>query len=216
MLRLIGMTALATATVLSAQAQPTAADLAQKIQQHYERVTTFTAKFTQEQQSKFLPQQQVWSGTVKVRKPNMMWWTYDKPEKKHWIIDGVAVWDYDVAGKIVIRSALPKGSDAISPLLFLSGRGNLTRDFTSALPASQPAGEWHLELTPIPAKAADADFRSLTLIVARESLALKGLKSIDKDGTIKTFGFTELRENATLTPTDFVFTPPKGVYIDHR
>ena len=191
---------------------PTAVDLAQRLQARYQTITSFTANFTTEFQTKLLPQVDRSSGTVKVLKPNRMWWKYEKPEKQDWVADGTVLWDYDATNRIVFRSEIPPATQQSTPLLFLAGRGDLVRDFTPSLAPNSPAGEWHLELRP---KAGNADFQTLTLMVTRDDLRLVGMKIVDAKGT-NTHRFTDLRENVKLTPADFAFKPPAGVRVEHR
>ena len=108
------------------------------------------------------------------------------------------------------RSAMPAGDDASTALLFLAGRGNLTRDFTASLPADQPAGEWRLTLRP---RASQADFETLTLEVDRTSLTFRGLVVVDAQGGTSAFRFTNMRENRGLPDSDFVFSIPRGVEV---
>jgi len=191
------------------QAPPSAADLARRIQAHYDTVHDFTADFTQSQTSGVLPQASVERGTVKIKKQNRMRWIYAAPEKKEFVADGSRIYSYFPADKYVMISPLPGPEDASTPLLFLSGRGSLVADFTSRLAPDQPDGEWHLSLVP----KTRQDFTSLTLAVDRTSLALRGLTVHDDQGGVSTFRFTDLRENRHLADREFSFTIPKGVEI---
>ncbi len=112
--------------------------------------------------------------------------------------------------KYVTVAPLPKGDDPSAGLLFLAGRGNLTRDFIPSLPTDQPANEWHLDVKP---KAAQAEFSRLTIEVDRRTLQLRGLVVYDNQGGTSTFRFSDMRENQNLSDHDFEFTPPKNVEI---
>lgn len=193
-----------------AQAAPEPGDLAARIQQHYTTVRDFTADFTDTYQSPVQPQRIVEHGKVSVKKPLRMRWLYEGPEKKELVADGTRLWWYVPADKHVDVSKIPAGDDASTGLLFLAGKGDLVRDFQHAMPASQPAGAWRLDLLP---KTHDADFRSLALIVDRDTLKLKGLVRVDADGGTSAFDFSGLRENVGLKDQDFIFVPPKGVDI---
>src|SRR5262249_47405489 len=105
---------------------------------------------------------------------------------------------------------LPTGDQATTGLLFLTGKGDLVRDFRPALPKTTPPGVWQLDLTP---KTAQAEFTSLTIWVDQKTLALRGLTSVDAQEGVSTFTFTNLRENVGLSDNQFVFKAPAGVEI---
>jgi outer membrane lipoprotein-sorting protein len=138
-----------------------------------------------------------------------MRWTHLAPEKKELIADGLQFWDYRPVDKVVLVRALPKEDEASTALLFLAGRGSLTRDFTASLPPSHPEGEWHVNLVP---KARQSDFTSLVVQMDRGSMALRGLVKIDETG-IWTYKFQNLKENVGLADKSFTFSPPAGVEI---
>jgi outer membrane lipoprotein-sorting protein len=53
------------------------------------------------------------------------------------------------------------------------------------------------------------DFKTLTLIVNRATMALEGLVTTDDTGGVTTYGFTNLKENAGLADGEFVFNTSK-------
>jgi outer membrane lipoprotein carrier protein len=201
--------ALVVAAPAARQAPPSADQLGRQLQAHYDQVKDFTAAFTQTFRGVALPQQTTERGTVAVKKPYKMKWTYTAPEKKELVADGIQFWDYRPIDKVVLVQPLPKEGQASTALLFLAGRGNLTRDFTSSMPATQPEPEWHLALVP---KSAQADFTSLVVHVDRKTLALRGLVKTDETGTW-TYRFQNLKENVGLADKMFIFTPPPGIEV---
>lgn len=201
--------ALVVAAPAARQAPPSADQLAKQLQTHYDQVKDFQSDFTQAFRGVALPQQTTERGKVFVKKPYKMRWTYTAPEKKELVADGIQFWDYRPIDKVVLVQPLPKEGQASTALLFLAGRGNLTRDFTSSMPATQPEPEWHLALVP---KSAQADFTSLVVHVDRKTLALRGLVKTDETGTW-TYRFPNLKENVGLADKMFIFTPPPGVEV---
>ncbi|HYN05770.1 MAG TPA: outer membrane lipoprotein carrier protein LolA [Vicinamibacterales bacterium] len=193
----------------AAQTPPAADQLARQLQARYDKVKDFTADFTQTFRGIALPQQTTERGQVKVKKPYRMRWTYTAPERKELIADSLQFWDFRPVDKVVIVRPMPKEGEASTALLFLAGRGNLTRDFAASLPPSHPDGEWHLKLVP---KAPQADFTSLVVQVDRATMALRGLVKTDDTG-VWTYRFLNLKENVGLPDKAFVFTPPAGVEI---
>ena len=207
---LLGLALAALPATLSAQTAPSAADLAARIQAHYNTVRDFTAEFTLAQTSGLLPKAVQERGELKVKKPSRMRWVYQSTDKKQFVSDGTRFYSYFPQDKYVTQSLLPKSDEASTALLFLAGRGDLTRDFVASAPDEQPAGEWRLVLKP---KSKQADFKTLTLDVDRSSLALRGLTVVDEQGGISKFRFINLRENRGLTDREFEFAIPKGVEL---
>lgn len=192
------------------QTPPTASALAARIQARYDTVRDFTADFTQRETNALLPKPVVGRGEVKIKKPGRMRWSYTTGDKSQFVSDGTMFYAYFPQDRYVERWPLPAEGEASTDLLFLAGRGNLTRDFEASLPADQPADEWHLLLKP---RTQQANFETLTLQVDRATLALRGLVATDEQGGTREFRFTNLRENRGLTDRDFEFVMPRGVEV---
>jgi len=208
----IAILALAVSAIAAApQATPTAASLAVRIQAHYDTVRSFTANFTQTYKGGILPQATVDRGVVKVLKPSRFRWEYASGSKQLFVANGVEMKYYNPEDKVGSIDTLPKGDDAPTNLLFLAGRGNLTRDFETVLAAQQPEGLWVLRLTP---KTPQPQYKSLELSVDRTTLELRGLVTTEAQGGVSTFAFTNLRENAKLSDKEFEFAFPKGTQVN--
>ena len=65
---------------------------------------------------------------------------YTTPDAKEFVSDGVKMYSYIPQDKQVYVSSVPQVDQASTPALFLSGKGNLARDFTASA-ADVPAGE---------------------------------------------------------------------------
>ena len=194
----------------ASQAVPSAADLAARIQAHYDTVRDFTADFTHTYRGGALHQTFSERGDVRVKKPGRMYWTYTEPEKKEFVSDGSKIYSYMRADRVVYVTDVPAGDQVSTAILFLAGKGSLIRDFHAAAPAQQPADAWQLDLTP---KTPQSDFTSLSLLVDRKSLILKGLTSVDGQGGTHVFAFAKLRENVGLSDNQFAFKIPRGVEV---
>jgi outer membrane lipoprotein carrier protein len=193
--------------------QPSAGDLARRVQARYESVRDFTASFTQTTKSALLPQTAITTGTVKIRKPGLMRWEYVEPEKQTVGSDGTDLYFYVPADRVVTYSALPKPGEEDTALLFLAGRGNLATDYSTHMPAEQPDGEWHLALTP---RRRLDDYDHVVLMVDRRDLRLRGIEWFERDGGRSTIRFANYRENVGLKAAEFQFTRPRGVELIRR
>jgi outer membrane lipoprotein carrier protein len=193
--------------------QRTAPELAQALQRKYDTIRDFSADFIHTYRGGVLNRQMKESGRLLIKKPGRMRWEYRTPEEKLFVSDGVKVYFYVPQDKQVIVSTVPPDDRATTPALFLAGKGDITRDFTSAFtdrPAGQPEGTQALKL--VPAKA-QPEYEWLILSIDPGTLALRGLVTGDAQGGTSSFSFSNLKENIGLADKSFVFTPPRGVEI---
>lgn len=184
--------------------------MARLLQAHYNTVRDFTADFTHQYRGGVLRQSLTERGRVRIKKPGRMHWSYTSPEKKEFVSDGSKMYSYIPVEKVVYVFDVPTGDEASTAMLFLSGLGDLVRDFRPSLPATQPVGLWRLDLTP---KTAQAEFASLSLVVDPRTLGLRGLVSTDALEGVSSFTFRNLRENVGLPDNQFAFKIPRGVEV---
>ena len=89
-------------------------------------------------------------GTLAIKRPGRLRFTYTKPERKEFVSDGVRLYTHLVADKQVIVSPAPSAEDGDVPAMFLAGRSDLARDYTPSftpLPGAA-AGLLTLKLVP--------------------------------------------------------------------
>ena len=201
------------ALVATAIAVAAASDLAQSLQRKYDTVRDFSADFVHTYQGGVLHKTTTERGHVLVKKPGKMRWEYTSPEKKLYVSDGVKVYSYVPEDKQVIVSSVPRDDESGAAIMFLAGKGNLIRDFTSSVadpPKGSPAGSDALKLVP---KAAQADYEWLLLVVDRQSLGLRSLVTMDEQGGQSSISFVNLKENVNPADKEFTFTIPRGVDV---
>lgn len=194
---------------------PSPDDLARRIQARYDGVRDFSASFEQRYAGGVLRTQSVERGTVQVKKPGRMRWEYVHPERKLFVADGRRFYAYVPADKQVIVSAIAADDTAATPVLFLAGKGNLTRDFsvTSTTVPGAPADSLAVRLVP---KRREPEYDWLALVVDQATLGLRMLVTGDSQGGTSSFTFTGLRENIGLSDTPFAFTIPRGTDVITR
>jgi outer membrane lipoprotein carrier protein len=204
---------LGRALVALAVAATTATDLAQSLQRKYDTIHDFSADFVHTYRGGVLRKQITERGHVLVKKPGKMRWDYTSPEKKLFVSDGVRIYSYVPADKQVEIFAAPKDDQPGTPILFLAGKGNLTRDFTASLadvPAGSPAGSTALKLVP---RTAQPDYDWLLLVVDQQSLGLHALVTMDGQGGQSSISFENLKENIGPADKEFAFSIPRGVDV---
>jgi outer membrane lipoprotein carrier protein len=201
---------LAIAAAPQGQTRPPAAETARQLQQKYDRVKDFTADFTHTYEGSVLKKKSTERGTVQIKKPGKMRWEYTAPEKKTFVADGRMIYSYVPADKQVIRSDMPSEDDATTAVLFLAGKGNITRDFTVSYADPAAEGTVALRLDP---KQKQRDYDWLIVAADRDSLQIRGLTAADQQGGKSTFQFSNYRENTNIPDSVFVFKIPKGTDV---
>ena len=186
--------------------------LVASIQAHWDQVTDLTADFEQSYSGGVLSTSAVERGTLAIRKPGRMRWSYEAPEEKLYVSDGTTLYSYYPLDRQVITAALPPDALAWTPALFLAGKGNLQRDFTVDYDREAQAtpDTWVLRLRPT---SAEADYDWLTLVVERDTLRFRQLIATDAQGGVSTFTFSNLMENQGLSDNLFVFQIPDDVEV---
>lgn len=203
-----------SALLVSATLQPAPSpqDLARDLQRKYEQIQSFSADFEHIYEGGVLRKKVTERGSVVVRKPGLMHWTYTSPEKKEFVSDGKKLYSYIPEDRQVIVSPVPPADEASSPALFLAGKGNIARDFTASaptLPGLAP-DEYALKLVP---NRPQQEYEWLILVVARGTLDLRRLVTTDAQGGTSTFVFSRFRANVKLPDSAFTFKIPRGVEV---
>src|SRR5918998_655822 len=171
MARTVGVLALLTlAAMAGAQDRPPAEELARSLQQRYAKVKDFSADFVHSYRGGALRTQVTERGTVSVKKPGKMRWLYTAPEKKRFVSDGTKIYSYIPQDRQVIVSDVPKDTEAPTAVVFLAGKGDVTRDFTASYGTGGPAGSLPLKLVP---KRAERDYDALVIFLDPATLQIR-------------------------------------------
>lgn len=210
MTRLLLPVLLVIVPAAAGQTRPPAAETARALQQKYDKVKDFSADFAHTYEGGVLKRKSTERGTVVVKKPGRMRWEYTAPEKKTFVSDGRKIYSHVPADKQLIVSSVPADDEATTAVLFLAGKGNLTRDFNVSYVEGGGADTWTLRLDP---KLTQRDYDWLVVEVDRTSLQIRGLTAADQQGGRSTFRFSNYRENTGVADSVFVFKIPKGTDV---
>jgi outer membrane lipoprotein carrier protein len=200
-------------TLSIATGETTPAELAAALQKKYDTIRDFSADFVHAYEGGALRKQITERGHLLIKKPGKMRWDYAAPDQKQFVSDGVKMYSYIPQDKQVIVSNVPPDDEASTPTLFLAGKGNLTRDFVPSIvdvPKGLPPGSRALKLVP---KARQRDYDWLVLVVDPATLDLRGLETVDAQGGVSTFSFSNLKVNTNPADKEFAFKIPRGVDV---
>jgi len=183
-------------------------DALAKLQSRYEATKTLQADFQQTVESPTLAAPLKTSGKVAFEKPNKMRWDYDAPDKQTIVGDGSTLWVYQPDMNQVIKAPLGEAFQASTPLTFLSGLGNVDRDFDASLD-KETKDAWVLKLVP----KQDKGLGTLGLTVRKDDASIEEARITDAVGTTTRIVFVHEKRNADIDADRFAFTPPAGVDV---
>jgi outer membrane lipoprotein carrier protein len=192
-----------TVPLAHAQSDPT---LVHRVDDHYNHLRTLRAHYSEHYTGMGLDRTE--SGTLTLKKPGLMRWSYDSPHGKVFVLDGKFAWFYTPGDAQVSRTPAKQLDDLRSPLRFLLGHTQLTKELDQITTA--PAGP-DFKITGVP-KGMAGRVHQLTLIVTPTGI-IRNMKIEETEGATTDFSFTAIEENAPVAPSDFVFTPPPGIAI---
>jgi len=199
------LSALFLCGTLHAFAQPNTI-LIHRVDDHYNHLRTLRAHYTERYTGMGLDRTE--SGTLLLKKPGLMRWSYDSPPGKLFVLDGHFAWFYTPGDTQVSRAPAKQLDDLRSPLRFLLGHTQLAKELDQLTTA--PDGV-NFRITGVP-KGMAQRVRLLTLIVTPAG-AIQGMKLEETDGAVTEFTFSNMEEDLPINPSNFTFTPPAGVTI---
>jgi outer membrane lipoprotein carrier protein len=176
------------------------------VDDHYNHLRTLRAHYAEHYTGMGLDRTE--TGTLLLKKPGLMRWSYDQPPGKLFVLDGKYAWFYTPGDPQISRAPAKQLDDLRSPLRLLLGHTQLAKELDSLTTA--PEGS-NFKITGVPKGMANR-IRLLTLIVTPAG-AIERMKLEETDGAVTEFTFTNIEEDIPLKPSDFMFTPPPGVPI---
>ena len=186
---------------------PSAHDLAQRVDRHYNQLHSLKAGFTESYEGLGLKRSE--SGTLTMVKPGRMKWDYSSPAGKLFLLDGKYAWFYTRGDPQVQRIPAKQLDDLRSPLRFLLGHTELEKELNNLKLAPGANGRFTLTGQP---KGQEKRVARLTLTVTADG-AITGIEMEESDGALTRFTFTGEQSNAPVPAETFRFTPPAGVPV---
>lgn len=193
----------AAALLLALSASPEADALARKVQGFYERTRDLEARFTQTYTYAGLGRSQVSQGRLRVKKPGMMRWDYDRPSPKTVVVKGKRLVQYEPEENQAYVDEQFDATAISAAVTFLVGTGDLAKEFTFDLDASGA-----LLLRP---RNPDPRVAIITL-VAGPSGEVVETRVRDGSGNENKVAFEKIETNRGLSDADFDVKLPKDVH----
>jgi outer membrane lipoprotein carrier protein len=180
--------------------------LLKKVDDHYNHLASLRTRYVERYTGMGLNRAE--SGTLTLKKPGRMLWRYDTPSGKVFVLDGKFAWFYTPGDPQVQRIPAKQMDDLRTPLRFLLGHTQLTKELDNIHETPDATG---VTIAGVPKGMANR-VKLLSLHVTPAG-AITSMKLEEVDGAITEFTFTEMQENIPTRDSDFVFAPPAGVTI---
>ena len=188
---------------------PDVAQLVERLQTFYEKTQDFSATFRQEYTYKSFKRTSTSTGKATFKKPALMRWEYETPNKKTFVLTGDYVYVHDPEAMTLTKTLA--GTDKLSAsVTFLFGKGKLADEFAIAKKACTTCKGTLLELTPL---KPDPRFNKVFFEVDPSTAQVMKSIVIDPDGSENAISFTSLQANTGVTEPFFKLAPPAGTQM---
>jgi outer membrane lipoprotein carrier protein len=186
---------------------PSATQLAAAVDHHYNVLHRLRVNFTESYQGMGMDRHE--SGVLLLEKPGRMRWNYAEPAGKVFVLDGKYGWFYTPGDAQVQQIPAKKLDDLRSPLRFLLGHAQLTKEMAGLTMAPADGDMFRLRGVP---RGMEQRVRSLELVVSREG-TIHSMTLEELDGSRTSFAFNDEQANPVIAADTFRFTPPAGVQV---
>ena len=186
---------------------PSATQLAAAVDRHYNVLHRLRVNFTETYQGMGMDRHE--SGVLLLEKPGRMRWNYAEPAGKVFVLDGKYGWFYMPGDAQVQQIPAKKLDDLRSPLRFLLGHAQLTKEMAGLTMAPADGDLFRLRGVP---RGMEQRVRSLELVVSREG-TIQSMTLEELDGSRTSFVFKDEQVNPVIAADTFRFTPPAGVQV---
>ena len=190
-------------TPIAAQPSP---NLLQTVDAHYNHLKSLRCRYVESYSGMGVSRFEY--GTLTLKKPGLMRWSYDKPVGKVFLLDGKFAWFYTPGDAQAQRIPARQMDDLRTPLRLLLGHTDLKKELGNV--AITAEGE-NFRINGVP-RGMESRVKQLTLHVSADG-RIDEMKVEELDGATTDFKFTDITENIPTNDADFKFTPPAGVTV---
>jgi outer membrane lipoprotein carrier protein len=180
--------------------------LVRKVDDHYNHLASLRAHYAEHYTGMGMDRTE--EGTLLLKKPGQMRWSYATPVGKVFVLDGKFAWFYTPGDAQATKVPAKELDDLRSPLRFLLGHTQLKKELDGLVVMQDGTGS---RISGVP-KGMSQRVKLLSLWVTGAG-AIDRMRLEEVDGAVTEFTFTGLQENVPVKDTDFGFVPPDGVTV---
>lgn len=177
-----------------------------RVDDRYNHLSSLRAHYTERYSGMGMDRTE--EGTLLLKKPGRMRWSYAAPVGKVFVLDGKFAWFYTPGDAQASRVPAKQLDDLRSPLRFLLGHTQLNKELDNLMVTPDGAG---FRITGVP-KGMAQRVKLLSLGVTTRG-TIERIRLEELDGAVTEFVFTDLKENVPVKDGDFAFIPPAGVTV---
>jgi outer membrane lipoprotein carrier protein len=197
------LTSICFAPVLLAQSNDL---IVRRVDDHYNHLNSLRARYTEHYSGMGMDRTE--TGTLLLKKPGRMRWSYDAPVGKVFVLDGKFAWFYTPGDAQATRVAAKEMDDLRSPLRFLLGHTQLKKELDGLTVTPEGSG---FRISGVP-KGMEQRVKLLSLGVTAAG-GIERMRLEEVDGAVTEFAFSDMQENVPVKDSDFSFIPPPGVTV---
>jgi outer membrane lipoprotein carrier protein len=186
-----------------------AAQILEKLQARYEAIKDFRADFVQTSLVASLGREEVTGGSVVVKRPGRMRWTYREPEPRVIVLDRETLRIYSPGDRQLQIASVASGAISPTALSFLLGDAVLGNIFDAVRITESKRDEMGLRLKP----REDSGFEILELWLDPSSYQLRESLVVDLFGNRTLVRFQGVAENEGVAEEVFSITVPDDTEV---
>jgi outer membrane lipoprotein carrier protein len=194
-----------------AAAAPDASEIAERMQQFYDKTRTFKSDFRQRYLIKHRNKTKDNRGQVIFQKPGKMSWRYTNNGNRV-VSDGKIIKVYEEENRQMYEQPMDK-SQYPAALVFLMGAGSLKQTFNLQKLDSEKmkcTGCYVLLAEP---KNPTPAYQKVLLYVDAKTYQVRRVLLLDAQGNSNRFDFESPAVNVKVPPNEFVYVPPPGTQV---
>jgi outer membrane lipoprotein carrier protein len=180
--------------------------LVRKVDDNYNHLSSLRAHYTESYAGMGMNRTE--DGTLLLKKPGRMRWSYSAPVGKVFVLDGKFAWFYTPGDAQATRVPAKELDDLRSPLRFLLGHTQLKKELDGLTVVADGAD---FRISGVP-KGMAQRVKLLSLWVTAAGV-IERMKVEEVDGAVTEFAFSGIQENVPVRDADFSFVPPVGVSV---
>src|SRR5580693_3807071 len=171
-----------------------------KVDDHYNHLTSLRAHYSERYSGMGMDRTE--EGTLLLKKPGRMRWSYAAPVGKVFVLDGKFGWFYTPGDAQATRVPAKELDDLRSPLRFLLGHTQLAKELDNLTVAPEGSG---FRISGVP-KGMAQRVKLLSLWVTGAG-AIERMRLEEVDAAVTEFAFSGIEENVPVKDSDFGFVP---------
>jgi outer membrane lipoprotein carrier protein len=180
--------------------------IVRKVDDHYNHLASLKTSYSEHYAGMGMDRTE--TGTLLLKKPGRMRWSYAEPVGKVFVLDGKFGWFYTPGDAEAQRIPAKQLDDLRSPLRFLLGHTQLNKELDGLTVTPTAQG---FTIAGVPKGMAERVKRLTLLVTATGTISRMRLEEVD--GAVTEFTFSGMQENVPVNDTEFHFTPPAGVSV---